>query len=88
MTDDEAAEMHYLTVKTVSIIEEEYKPSGFNIGYNLGNGSGASIAHIHQHIVPRYVNEVGFLDVLSGTRVIVSDPVEAMERLKEKFRKV
>lgn len=85
MTDDEAGEMHSLLCKTIQIINEEFNPSGYNIGYNLGEGSGASIAHLHQHIVPRYTNEVGFLDVLSGTRVIVSDPVVVMERLKLKF---
>lgn len=85
LTDSEALEMHALLIKTVAIIDEEFSPSGYNIGYNLGEGSGASIPHLHQHIVPRYTNEVGFLDVLSGTRVIVSDPVEVMERLKVKF---
>ncbi len=85
LTVPEAAEMHTLLVKTIQIIDEEFSPSGYNIGYNLGEGSGASIQHLHQHIVPRYTNEVGFLDVLSGTRVIVSDPVEVMKRLKLKF---
>lgn len=86
LTEGEAAEMHSLLVKTLRCIDEEFNPSGYNVGYNLGDGSGASIQHLHQHIVPRYANEVGFLDVLSGTRVIVSDPVEVMEKLKIKFR--
>lgn len=85
LTGPEATEMHTLLVRTVRLIDEEFKPSGYNIGYNLGEGSGASIKHLHQHIVPRYSNEVGFLDVLSGTRVIVSDPVDVMERLKFRF---
>lgn len=88
LTEEEAAEMHSLLVKTLRYIDEEFNPSGYNVGYNLGDGSGASIKHLHQHIVPRYTNEVGFLDVLSGTRVIVSDPVEVMEKLKMKFRTV
>ena len=88
MTGSEASEMHALLVKTIACIDQEFKPSGYNIGYNLGDGSGASIKHLHQHIVPRYTNEVGFLDVLSGTRVIVSDPVEVMERLKVKFNNI
>lgn len=86
LTDDEASEMHRLLVKCVRILNEEFSPSGYNIGYNLGNGSGASIAHVHQHVVPRYTNEVGFLDVLSGTRVIVSDPRTVMMRLRDRFR--
>ena len=85
LTNTEAVELHELLSKTITILDEEFKPSGYNIGYNIGEGSGASIAHLHQHIVPRYTNEVGFLDVLSGTRVIVSDPRDTMERLKVKF---
>jgi len=85
LTEDEALEMHRLLVRSIDILNEEFNPSGYNIGYNLGNGSGASIAHIHQHVVPRYSNEVGFLDVLSGTRVIVSDPQSVMLKLRERF---
>lgn len=87
LTDDEALEMHHLTAQAIAALKEEFNPSGFNIGYNLGGGSGASVLHIHQHIVPRYENEVGFLDVLAGTRIIVVDPAEVMDRLKKRFQK-
>lgn len=85
LTESEVIGMHKLLKGSIEIIDKEFSPQGYNVGFNLGNGSGASIPHIHQHVVPRYNNEVGFLDVLSGTRVIVIDPVEIMERLKEKF---
>ncbi len=85
LTESEAIEMHKLLKLSIEIMDIEFSPHGYNVGYNLGNGSGASIPHIHQHVVPRYNNEVGFLDVLSGTRVIVSDPAEVMEVLKQRF---
>ncbi len=86
LSDEEALEMHRLAARMVTIIQEEYSPSGFNIGYNLGRGSGASIEHLHMHIVPRYENEVGFLDVLAGVRTVVVDPAEVMDRLRERCR--
>ena len=85
MSDSEVMDMHRLMSASCSIINQEFNPSGFNIGFNLGAGSGASIDHIHQHIVPRYENEVGFLDVLAGTRVVVVDPQEVLARLKDRF---
>jgi ATP adenylyltransferase len=85
LTNEEAADIHRLTMKSLSILTEEFSPAGFNIGYNIGRVSGASIRHIHQHIVPRYENEVGFIDVLAGSRVMVVDPADAMERLAARF---
>lgn len=85
LSDDEALHLHYLSSKALNILKEEFAPAGFNIGYNIGQGSGASIPHLHLHIVPRYDNEVGFLDVLAGTRVMVLDPREARERLRKRF---
>lgn len=85
LTDDEVSRLHYLSTKAIKVLKEEFSPAGFNVGYNIGKGSGASIAHLHLHIVPRYDNEVGFLDVLAGTRVIVLDPREARDLLRQKF---
>ncbi|MFC1671303.1 HIT family protein [Spirochaetota bacterium] len=86
LTDDEALEMHKLLSRSITILKKELAPSGFNVGFNIGNGSGASIEHVHQQIIPRYGNEINFIDVLNGTRVVVVDPVKIMDRLKEGFR--
>ena len=86
LTEPEALQLHKLTTATVKILKSEYKPHGFNIGYNLENAAGASIRHIHQHIVPRYENETGFLDVISGTKVAITDPVMVRDTLICKFK--
>ena len=87
LTDDEALDIHRLTAESLVILREEFSPVGFNIGYNMGCSSGASIAHLHCHIVPRYTNEVGFIDVLAGDRVMVVDPRVVMETLAARFER-
>jgi len=85
LTDDEALKYHRLLTETIEILSDEFRPDGFNAGYNLGRNSGASIPHLHLHVVPRYNNEVGFMDVLAGTRLVVADPAETRDRLRKRF---
>ena len=80
-------ELHKLTVISLKVLKNLYNPHGFNIGYNLGKGSGASIKHLHLHIVPRYENELSFIDVLSGSKIIVEEPKNTLKRLKSEYKK-
>ena len=88
LSEPEALEIHNFTVFAVKILKSEFNPHGFNVGYNLENAAGASIRHIHQHIVPRYQNESGFLDVISGTKVVIIDPVVVRDNLICKFKEL
>ena len=77
--------MHRMQAFTLNVLEREYRPDGFNIGYNVGHSSGASIDHLHLQIVPRYPSEVGFFDILSDSRVIVEEPRTTLDRLRAAF---
>lgn len=83
----EVKELHKLTMVSLKVLRNLYNPHGFNIGYNLGKGSGASIKHLHLHIVPRYENELSFIDVLSGSKIIVEEPKDTVQRLKREYKK-
>ncbi len=83
LQEDEIIDIHRLTTKSLRIISEKWKAKGFNLGYNLGQNSGGSIPHIHQHIVPRFPNEVGFLDVFANTRVVIYEPYKMVEEIKK-----
>ncbi len=63
------------------MIDDLYNPKGYNIGMNQGRIGGASIEHLHFHIVPRYGNELGFIDIVGKTRVVV----EGLEGVKKKI---
>ncbi|PIQ29246.1 HIT family hydrolase [bacterium (Candidatus Blackallbacteria) CG17_big_fil_post_rev_8_21_14_2_50_48_46] len=83
LTDQEALHLHHLQKKCLKIIRQIYPAGGFNLGYNLGEIGGGSIAHLHMHIVPRYRNEHGFMATLAHTHIVVEDP----HLMQEKFQK-
>ncbi|MFH1896675.1 MAG: HIT domain-containing protein [Candidatus Desantisbacteria bacterium] len=85
LNEEEISQMQVLTIKTLDILDKLYSPSGYNIGYNMGTIAGASIEHLHLHIVPRYKNELGFVDILSNSKIIVEDPRKTLERLREAY---
>ena len=83
--DAEWAELRRLENVALDVLTEIYEPAGFNVGYNLGPAGGASIAHLHLHIVPRYPNELGVVDILSGSKILIEDPNITREKLSEAF---
>lgn len=73
-------------VKTsIDILERLYAPSAFNYGCNMGLDAGASIRHLHYHIIPRYPHETGIADLIAGKRVLVEDPMDSMEKVRKAF---
>lgn len=82
---NEAAELFLLEKMSLEILDEVFKPHGYNVGYNLGPCGGNSIKHLHLHIVPRFINELGFVDVISESRIIVDDPRLSLPTLRRLF---
>lgn len=46
-------------VDVKNILDEKYRPEGYNIGINDGVVSGQTIKHTHIHLIPRYSNDGG-----------------------------
>lgn len=81
----ESLELDRLTRRTLDVLEGLYEPSGFNIGYNMGYAAGASIDHLHLHVIPRYPREIGISELIAGKRVLVEDPRQSLEEIREAF---
>jgi ATP adenylyltransferase len=88
LTKAESSELHSLQALCLDVLDEVYAPAGYNIGFNINRPAGASIEHLHLHVVPRYPNEAGFLDVLSETRTIVEGPKQTVRKLRRHFKKL
>lgn len=71
LAPEENAEMMTLTQKCVVVLDEKFKPQGFNIGMNIGQAAGAGIDdHLHMHIVPRWNGDCNFMPVIGETKVM------------------
>jgi ATP adenylyltransferase len=83
LTRQEEERLAGITRYLLNTLDGAYSPQGYNIGYNMGRPAGASIDHLHLHIIPRYPRETGIADLIAGKRVLVEDPRETARRLRE-----
>jgi len=83
LTDEEALEIHRLSVAGVDVLGRAYGPGGFNLGWNLGYVAGAGIAdHVHLHVVPRWSGDTNFMPVLADVKVLPEHLLETRDRLR------
>jgi ATP adenylyltransferase len=83
LTAQEEAHLARLTRYLLDSLDRLNRAGGYNLGYNMGRAAGASIDHLHLHIIPRFPNELGIADLLAGKRVLVESPLETARRLRE-----
>lgn len=57
-TPDEISAIYSLLHDCKKIIDEKYKPTGYNVGVNIGYDGGQTIMHLHIHLIPRYKGDV------------------------------
>ena len=82
LTQSERNEVQSLTAHGMRVLRKVSNASGFNIGINQGDVSGAGIAgHFHQHIVPRWAGDANFMPIIGKTKVIPKLLQESREQL-------
>ncbi len=70
-TPEERNEIGELTAAAMRVLRSVSAPVGFNLGMNQGEAAGAGIAaHLHQHVVPRWLGDANFLPVIGQTRAV------------------
>lgn len=71
LTAEETIEIAELTQTAMRVIREVSRPAGFNLGMNQGDVAGAGIAaHLHQHVVPRWLGDANFLPIVGRTKAL------------------
>jgi ATP adenylyltransferase len=84
--DAAAAEMMSLTRKAERHLRALYRPSGLNLGMNLGEAAGAGIAgHIHMHVLPRWHGDANFISVIGETRILPEELGVTWRRVRDAF---
>jgi diadenosine tetraphosphate (Ap4A) HIT family hydrolase len=52
-----------------ALLEARFHPDGYNLGVNVGEAAGQTIAHAHLHLIPRYLGDME--DPRGGVRGVI-----------------
>jgi len=76
------------TIQGLQILFDDlFCPEGYNIGINQGEKAGASISHLHFHLVPRYGSELGFIDIVGKSKIVLEGLQSVLLKIKENVNK-
>jgi ATP adenylyltransferase len=71
LTVDETLELWATVTAAVSALKVALRPTGINVGINLGQPAGGSVSrHLHVHVVPRWVGDANFMTATANTRTL------------------
>ena len=82
---DECAELFDLVKRSVVALKTSMKPTGFNIGMNVGKSSGAGFEHLHMQVVPRWAGDTNYMPVLAEVKVISEHLEQTYDKLLKAF---
>lgn len=57
LTDEEWLETRSLLHQARQLLDESYRPDGYNVGWNSGPVAGQYTPHAHLHVMPRFKDE-------------------------------
>jgi len=88
LSAQEKLELFNVIQNSQQVLKKVMAAQGFNIGANIGTVAGAGIdAHIHFHVVPRWIGDTNCMPVISCTKVISESLGDTWEKLYKEFNK-
>jgi diadenosine tetraphosphate (Ap4A) HIT family hydrolase len=57
LTVEEITATFSLLTQVKALLDTEYNPQGYNLGWNCGAVAGQTVFHAHLHVIPRYASE-------------------------------
>ena len=58
LSEAEVEDIWRLVEVVKELIDLEFQPSGFNVGFNVGPVAGQTVDHVHIHVIPRYLGDM------------------------------
>jgi len=70
LTADEKTALWVLVDEGKKLLEECFKPDGYNVGINIGADAGQTITHCHIHLIPRRSGDT--INPRGGVRAVIA----------------
>jgi ATP adenylyltransferase len=88
LSEAELTEMGRLAPVATSALRQVLRPTGFNLGMNIGALAGAGVAdHLHQHVVPRWQGDANFMPIIAGTVVVPELIPDTYAKIRMEFER-
>ena len=84
----ETAELWSTVTTAVKVLKIVYKPEAMNVGINLGEAAGGSIAqHLHVHVVGRWGGDTNFMVTTANTKILPEALDVSADRIRQAWAK-
>lgn len=74
LSETERNDLFQLMDLAKNVLDIDSKPDGYNIGINDGKAAGQTVAHLHIHLIPRYLGDLE--DPRGGVRWIIPEKAD------------